>query len=219
MATADDPNMRPANQNEPSSRRRVAVIGLTLLVVVGGVLAAGMPSGFRMQNRPVDAGRFRPEDLTDEEWDDDTAYQSSPEKREIESLGGESAKRFSRKQFPLFESGQLDRVLELTRHPNFSVRLHATYLLSHYQSFQKIKAFDSDPVTQSQCETVHRRVVELVEDPSSYLRGWALHYLGWIEDERFVSQASRSLHSDSKTERAGAEFYLIRLAGRQRPGK
>jgi hypothetical protein len=207
----DNPTARP-------SRNRAWLLGVSLLATIAIVTAVGLFAGKELRPRSTNPERFRPEDLTDDEWADVSVYQSLPEKQEIESLGLEANRRFVRKDPPLFNTQQFDRILVLIRHSNFSVRLQATYLLTNYHSFRKFKPFDTDPSTQHQIEIVHGYAAEKIEDSSSYLRGWAFNFLGGIEDDRFINQASIALHSPSKPEREGAEQYLLHLAKRKPAG-
>jgi hypothetical protein len=211
--------MENGNSSARPSRNRAWLLGVSVLATIAIVTAVGLLAGKEFRPRSTNPEQFRPEDLTDDEWADVSVYQSLPEKQEIESLGQEANRRLIRKDPPLLDAGQFERVLMLTRHPNFSIRLQSTYLLTNYQSLRKAKPFDADKLTQQQFDVVHRYAAEKVEDPAPYLRGWAFHFLGWIEDDRFINQASIALHSPSKTERAGAETYLLHLAQRKPAGK
>jgi hypothetical protein len=204
--------MVPVTTQSGSNRKRVVLIGLTLLGVVGGIIGAGLFFD-RGRLRPISNGSDGPADLTDEESADYEAFRTMSEREEIELITNRSNFRLLKKSLPTFDPASFDRLMEFARHSNFALRFQAIQYLGMMGRRGKSEPYASDPTSLRQREEVLGLVETALQDSSPQVRGFAFRVFGLEKDNRFIDEARRALKSDFPSERAGAEEYFVYLAG------
>ncbi len=122
----------------------MALLGLIFLAVAGSVTVIGLiAGGDKFRHRPTDPDR--PDDVTDEDLARSKEYMSLPEKQEIDDLRNLAVSKNREKNKPVFDEMSFNRLLELTRHPNITVRGASLFLLGSMTSEANRPPGDSVP--------------------------------------------------------------------------